>query len=218
MPPFEENTYLFGDTDTGDAVVIDAGGRIPEILAAVERHGLRVVGLLNTHAHIDHMMGVAALQKATGAPFRLHVDAARTLPEAPAKASSMGLPPPPVPVPDGELVPGEVITVGGLSLTVRDTPGHAPGHITLVGQDLPFAEGPRTIAFCGDVIFQDSIGRTDLDGGDYDVLMTSIEEQILTLPAQTVLLSGHGPATTVAREAAANPFVRDWLARAAFRQ
>lgn len=212
-PPFGENTYLFGDADAGVAVVIDPGGRADEIVRVAEQRGVAVQAIVNTHAHIDHISGVADLQARTGAPFWLHPDAVPMLATAPLQAAMFGLPPFAAPPADHLLAPGQAIPVGGLSLTVRHTPGHAPGHVTLVGPVLTLDDRSAPVAFCGDVIFLGSIGRTDLPGGDHATLMTAIVDQILTLPDDTVLYPGHGPATTVGRERRSNPFVLDWLRR-----
>jgi hydroxyacylglutathione hydrolase len=209
VPPYQENTYLVGGPG-GEAVVVDPGGRVPEILAAARSADLKIVAVLNTHAHIDHVLGVADLVAATGAAFHIHPDAARMLDGVAAQAAAMGLPAPGEMKPDAELVGGSDLEVAGLRFDVRDTPGHAPGHVTLVTGELSIGGQKSRAAFCGDVIFAGSIGRTDLYGGDYDVLMHSITSQILTLPADTVLLPGHGEPTTVAAEAATNPLVVAW--------
>lgn len=213
VQPFAENTYLVGDADAGAAIVIDPGGRADEIVRAAERHGLIIEAIVNTHAHIDHVSGVAALQALLDVPFLLHAEAEPTLERVPAQARQYGFGPLDVPKVDRHLVHGERIDVGGLTLEVRDTPGHAPGHVTLVSSAL--AGGPdgttaAPMAFVGDVIFRGSIGRVDLPGGDYATLMRSIEREILVLPDDTMLYNGHGPATTVGHERATNPFVLDW--------
>lgn len=213
VPPFGENTYLVGDADAGEAVVVDPGGRVDEIIHIAGRRGVRIVGIYGTHAHIDHVSGVAELKEKTGAPYWLHPDAEATLAGGPAQAAQYGMPPYAVPTVDHPLDAGDVLAVGGLTFSVRYTPGHAAGHVTLVSNPVDYDGDFRPLVFCGDVIFQDSIGRTDLNGGDFDVLMTSIEQQILTLPREAILFSGHGPATTVNQEHRFNPFVRDWLSQ-----
>lgn len=211
VPPFGENTYLVGDDDAGTGIVVDPGGRVDDILRVAEERGVRIAEVVNTHADVDHVLGAAELLHRTGARFLLHPDAAATLGTLPADAARFGLQVPDVPAVDGALAPGDEVAVGGLRFEVRYTPGHAPGHVTLVGRDLPTAEGRRTLALCGDVVFLGSIGRTDLAGGDHDTLMRSIENEILTLPDDCVLLPGHGPATSVGYERTHNPFVREWL-------
>ncbi len=210
--PFQENTFLLGDADAGVAIVVDPGGRTDDVLRVAQHRGLRITAIVNTHSHVDHVAGVAEMKERTGAPFLLHAAAVPMLQALPQQAAMFGLPPTVPPEVDGSLAPGQVIDVGGIRLTVRDTPGHAPGHVTLVSQPLDLHGQTAVRALVGDVIFLGSIGRTDLPGGDFQTLMTSIEREILTLPADAVLYSGHGPDTTVAHERAFNPFVRDWLA------
>lgn len=214
VQPFAENTYLVGDADAGLGIVVDPGGRADEIVRAAAHHGVRVLAIVNTHAHIDHVSGVAALQALVDVPFWLHPDAEPMLAGVAEQAAHFGIPPFDPPVVDRHLVHGEQITVGGLVFDVRDTPGHAPGHVTLVGPSVPYEGKVRPFALCGDVIFRGSIGRVDLPGGDYGTLMRSIEREILVLPDETLLFSGHGPATTVGLEKASNPFVLQWADRA----
>lgn len=220
VPPFAENTYLLGDADAGEAIVVDPGGRAAEIVRVAERHGLRIDRIVNTHSHIDHVSGVDDLRGLTGARFFLHPDAEPMMAQLSAQAAMFGLPPLSAPRVDAHLSPGDELRVGGIRLAVRHTPGHAPGHVTLVSQPISRAEGSewagddeaKRLALCGDVVFLGSIGRVDLPGGDYETLMRSIEREILSLPDSTVLFPGHGPATQVGRERASNPFILQWLA------
>jgi hydroxyacylglutathione hydrolase len=157
-----------------------------------------VKAIVLTHAHLDHVDGVARAKAATGAPVLLHPDDEPLYRAAPTQAQWFGLEveaPPPV---DGPLEPGGYVEFGECALEVRFTPGHAPGHVVLVGDGF---------ALIGDVVFAGSIGRTDLPGGDFQQLMRSIREQILTLPDETTLYTGHGPATTVGHERVSNPFL-----------
>jgi glyoxylase-like metal-dependent hydrolase (beta-lactamase superfamily II) len=210
--PFQENTYLLGDADAGTAIVIDPGGRVGDILRVAEQRGVAIQAIVNTHSHIDHVMGVPELKERSGAPFWLHAEAMPMLAAVGRQAAMYGLPPMEAPDVDAFLTAGQVISVGEISLTVRFTPGHAPGHVTLVSEALEIDGEAAPRAWVGDVIFLDSIGRTDLPGGDYATLMNSIEREVLSLPGDTVLYSGHGPATTVAHERQFNPFVGEWLA------
>jgi len=212
VPPFGENTYVVGDADAGEAVVVDPGGRADDVVRVARRRGVEIRIIVNTHAHVDHVAGVADLQARTGAPFWIHPDAVPMLQASPLQAAMFGLPPFDPPVADAFLTAGQVIEVGGLALAVRETPGHAPGHVTLVGPAVDLDGRRAPFALCGDVIFMGSIGRTDLPGGDYETLMQSIAREILSLPDDTVLYCGHGPATTVGRERRTNPFVADWTA------
>ncbi|MFQ5459695.1 MAG: response regulator, partial [Anaerolineae bacterium] len=161
VPPFGENTYLLGDADAGEGLVIDPGGRVADLLRVADRRGLSIVAIAATHAHVDHVMGAAELRAVTGAPFLVHPEAAAALGDVASQASAFGLPPVEVPDPDGDLVPGKAVIVGGLALDVLFTPGHAPGHVTLVTPELALAEPPARVAFCGDAVFLGSIGRTD---------------------------------------------------------
>ena len=211
VPPFDENTYLVGDADAGLAAVVDPGGRAADIVREAERRGTRIHLILATHGHIDHVSGVDELRALTGAPFWAHADGAPLLAALPRQAAMFGLPAPDPPRVDGHLSAGQALHVGALTLEVRHTPGHAPGHVTLVGPEIEWDGTRQRFALVGDVIFYGSIGRTDLPGGDYDTLLGSITREILSLPEDTVLHSGHGPATTVGRERRFNPFVREWL-------
>ncbi|MFN2114423.1 MAG: MBL fold metallo-hydrolase [Anaerolineae bacterium] len=213
VSPFDENTYLVGDAEAGVAVAIDPGGRTDDIVRVARLRGVEITRILITHAHIDHVTGVEPLREATGAEFLMHEDGLRLLRGLPQQAAMFGLPRVDPPEADGFIAGGQEIEVGGLELRVLDTPGHAPGHVTFHCAGAPMEFGERPFALCGDVVFYGSIGRTDLVGGDYETLMKSIEDQILTLPDETVLLSGHGPATTVGRERRHNPFIVDWLSR-----
>ena len=213
VQPFAENTYLVGDADAGEAIVVDPGGRAEEIVRAASQNGVTVKAIVNTHSHIDHVSGVAALQELLDIPFWLHPDAEPMLQDLPQQAAMFGLPPIEAPTVDRHLVHGEYIAVGGLQLEVRDTPGHARGHVTLVGPTVSYEGIDRPFALCGDVVFRGSIGRVDLPGGDYGTLMRSIEREILPLPEDTLLFNGHGPSTTVGLEKASNPFIREWLTR-----
>jgi hydroxyacylglutathione hydrolase len=195
---FAENAYLVTCVATNDAIVVDPGQGVEQLLAAVAAQKSRVVAIVLTHAHLDHVEGVARAKQDTGAPVLLHRDDEPLYHAAPTQAQWFGLradPPPPL---DGYLEPGRPVEFGDCALEVRFTPGHAPGHVVLVGDGY---------ALVGDCVFAGSIGRTDLPGGDFQTLMQSIREQILTLPDETMLYSGHGPATTVARERAGNPFL-----------
>lgn len=199
--PLQVNCYVLACERTRLAVVIDPGDNAPAILAALQRHDLRLDRILATHGHFDHLLACRALQAATAAPFYLH-PADRPLLTAMQRTCQawLGYDPGEPPAITGGLAPGEHLAVGDLVLEVRHTPGHSPGSVTLV-------EHTSRRAFTGDALFAGSIGRTDLPGGDLDVLLTSIRNQILSLPDDTAVLSGHGPASTVGRERRENPFL-----------
>ncbi len=197
---FGQNAYLVRCSATGETAAIDPGGEAEAMIAALEESGASLTAIILTHAHLDHIEGVAALAERTGAPIHLHPDD-RPLYDAGAQQGAMfGHPFRAPPPPDEALRAGQELSLGRCSFEVRHTPGHSPGHVTLYSA----ANG---LAFVGDVVFAGSIGRTDLPGGSYEQLMTSIREQVLTLPDDTALYSGHGPVTTVGRERTANPFL-----------
>lgn len=197
---FGQNAYLLRCAETGAWVAIDPGGEAAAMGEMVEGSGASLEAILLTHAHLDHVEGVAELAERFTAPVHLHPADRPLYDAAPRQAAIFGhairRPPPP----DAELADGQVLRFGGCALEVRHVPGHSPGHVLLYSE----AAGA---AFVGDVVFAGSIGRTDLPGGDLQQLMRSIRERVLTLPADTELYSGHGPVTTVARERATNPFI-----------
>lgn len=195
---FAENAYLVSCVGTGEAIVVDPGAAVGELLKAAEDAGARVAAIVLTHAHLDHLDGVAEAKRRTGAPIFLHPADQQLYGAASMQAEWFGVRievPPPV---DHPLAEGDRVTFGECELEVRHAPGHAPGHVVLI------AEG---LALVGDCIFAASIGRTDLPGGDFQTLMTSIRSVILTLPDETILYPGHGPETTVGHERATNPFL-----------
>lgn len=199
--PIEENAYVAADPASGACAVVDPGAEPERILAAVREAAgprARVVALVLTHGHLDHIGAVAELRERTGAPIWLHPDDLPLYRAAPEQARTFGWSFPAPPEPDETLADGAELEIGGLTLRVRHAPGHSPGHVVLVG---PGA------AFVGDCVFAGSIGRSDLPGGDGRALLRSIGRTILSLPDETVLYPGHGPATTVGRERATNPFL-----------
>ena len=197
---FQQNTVLVACADGRTAVLVDPGAATDRALREARARGLTVAAILLTHAHLDHIEGVAVAKRETGAPIHLHPADRVLYDNAWSQASAFGVSCEPLPPPDLELVPGETLHFGGSALRVDFAPGHAPGHVVFVLAD----EG---VAIVGDVIFRGSIGRTDLPGGDYRVLMESIRRAVLTLPPDTRLYPGHGPDTTVALERATNPFL-----------
>jgi glyoxylase-like metal-dependent hydrolase (beta-lactamase superfamily II) len=196
--PIQTNCYLIGDEATKDGVVIDPGGDPDLILDAIDGEGLAICYILNTHAHFDHMMANSTLVAATGAPLALHRED-RELLSAGGGATWFGLlSSPPTPEVDVELSDGQELAVGGLHINVLHTPGHSPGHVSFF---LP----RERVLFSGDALFHEGIGRTDLPGGDYNTLIASIRHKLLTLPDETVVYPGHGPATTIGSERRHNP-------------
>lgn len=198
--PFAQNTYLVLSSDGNSAVLIDAGAGTSKALDRIEAEGLHLEAILLTHAHLDHIDGLAEAKRRTSAPTYLHPADRVVFDHGKASATMYGLPFETPPPPDRAIVPGEVLTFGGDDFDVRFAPGHAPGHVIFVPRG-------ESVAFVGDVVFAGSIGRTDLPGGDLKTLMESIRGQVLTLPDGTRLLPGHGPETTVEWERRHNPFL-----------
>ncbi len=195
-----ENAYLVRGVGQAHALAIDPGGAVHDMVAVIEREGLELEAIVLTHAHVDHIEGVAPLARATGAPIYLHPADRSWYDQAEAQGRFFGVDCEAPPPPDRELVGGEVLELAGTRLEVREVPGHAPGHVILY-------DAANALAFVGDLVFQGSVGRTDLPGGSWKQLLASIRSAVLTLPDETVLYPGHGPTTTVGRERVGNPFL-----------
>ena len=197
---FAENCYLILDDRGGECAIVDPGEEAGLIAHKLAASGARPVGIWLTHAHVDHVLGVARLKADTGAPVWLHPADRLLYDHVPEQAAAFGFRAEPLPAPDRALAGGDVLRVGGLAFRVRHAPGHSPGSVVFEGHGA---------AFTGDVLFKGSIGRTDLPGGDFDTLLQSIARELLPLPDSTIVYSGHGPETTVGHERRANPFLTD---------
>lgn len=197
--PLQANCYIVGCEETKLGAIIDPGDEGERILGTVEDLGLQVTHVLLTHAHFDHIAAADEVVKATGAPLALHPDDLPLL-NAGGGAIFFGIQPPPIPEPALRLATGQEIAIGQLSLRVLHTPGHSPGHVT-------FYEAEQGVIFDGDVLFAQGIGRADLPGGSYPTLMRSINKQLMTLPDDTLVYSGHGPVTTIGQERVSNPWL-----------
>jgi hydroxyacylglutathione hydrolase len=206
--PFGQNSFVLWQSGRSDAVVIDPGFDPRAILGLLDRHGLRTVAILNTHGHVDHIAGNAALKGAyPEAPLIIGRNEAALLRNAEINLSSPFGIPVTSPGPDRLVDDGERFEVGGFAFEVREIPGHSPGSVVYLCQMYsPF------FVFGGDVLFAGSIGRTDL-GGNYAQLMSGIFAKLLSLPDDTLVYPGHGPVTTVGTEKRTNPFVRDYARR-----
>lgn len=201
---FSENTYLLHDA-TKQCVVVDPGcydkAEQEALTAFIAAQELQVVLLLNTHCHIDHVFGNQFIIDTYQVPFLIHEADLSVLRAVPTYAPSYGFPHYNPAEPTGFLTPGQPVNFGDTALEVRFTPGHAPGHVV-------FYHEPTQAVIGGDVLFQGSIGRTDLPGGDYATLIESINTQLLSLPDSVTVYPGHGPATTIGAERRSNPFLR----------
>jgi glyoxylase-like metal-dependent hydrolase (beta-lactamase superfamily II) len=194
--PFQANCFLVRSGD--DLAIVDPGAEPDLIASAIDELGGQPRAILLTHAHVDHVGGVASLATRYGVPIYLHRDDLPLYRNAAPHGAMFGVAVETPPDPDHWLEHGQRVEHGELSFEVRHAPGHSPGGVVFVGE---------SVAFVGDCVFAGSIGRTDLPGGDLGTLLASIRDHILTLPGDTVLYSGHGPATTVRAEAASNPFL-----------
>ena len=198
---FGENAYLAVCETSGACVAVDPGSGAPALVQAVEADGLDLQAILLTHAHLDHIEGVRAVRAfGPDLPIWLHPEDLGLYQGVQRQAAMFGWRADPQPEPTHEIVPGTPIPFGDTEFAVRFAPGHAPGHVIFVSE-------PDGLALVGDVVFQGSIGRTDLPGGDFRTLMASIRREVLTLPDDTRLLTGHGPETTVGFERRGNPFL-----------
>ncbi len=211
LGPIGTNCYLVHEAGSTRAFVVDPGDQADVILEVARERGLEVEAILVTHCHWDYIGAVAALAEATGAPVWMSTTEAPVL-EDPT-SFPLGGPAPITPATvDHRLDGGERIEVAGIAIDVLATPGHSPGHLTFLvdgvrgASDDTFESPP--VAFVGDVIFQGSVGRTDLPFADGDTLMATLDRLVARLDAETVLLSGHGPVTTMQAELATNPFLR----------
>ena len=202
--PVVENGFVVACERTREGAIIDPGDSVQELLAFAAAERLALRHILLTHAHLDHVTGVAAAKRALGAPIYLHRDDLFLYERVVQQGASFGVRVEPQPPIDVYYTPGQVISLGDLEVRPHHTPGHCPGGVCLAvaqrGQ-------PAKELFVGDTLFAGSIGRTDLPGGDYQTLIASIRNVLFAFGDDAVVHSGHGPDTTIGRERATNPFL-----------
>jgi hydroxyacylglutathione hydrolase len=199
--PLQCNCSVIGDETTHEAMVIDPGDDIADILALIKKHNLQVKRIVITHAHIDHVGGAMKLRTATGAPVLLNHNDYSLLKMLDLQAAWIGMASPGKVEIDHSLGESDKVEAGVLLANVMHTPGHTEGSICLY-----FPAQKKLIA--GDTLFAGSIGRTDLPGGSFDKIISSLQEKLLALPDETIVVPGHGPLTTIGAERDSNPFLR----------
>ncbi|MGE0753046.1 MAG: MBL fold metallo-hydrolase [Variibacter sp.] len=201
VTPFQQNCMLLWDEETKKAVVVDPGGDLDRIEDAIKQAGVMVERILLTHGHIDHAAGAAELKEKLGVPIEgPHRADEILLQHLPETGRGYGIPARAV-TPDRWLEEGDEVKVGPMTFGVLHCPGHSPGSVV-------FTNLPQRFAIVGDVLFQGSVGRTDLLGGDHEALMHSIKEKLLPLGDDVTFICGHGPGSTIGNERLSNPFLR----------
>jgi glyoxylase-like metal-dependent hydrolase (beta-lactamase superfamily II) len=208
--PLMVNCYIVGDETTKEAAVFDPGGNVDQILTAVSDDGLKVTYIMNTHTHWDHVGGNQELKDATGAPILTHRDEAPELQSVHEHATMFGSSAANSTA-SRFIEEGDVIEMGAIRFEVLDLRGHSPAGLGFVCEGELEVDGvkqQKKLVICGDALFAGSIGRTDFPGGNLELLLENIRKKIFTLPDDTLVLSGHGPVTTVGREKQSNPFLQ----------
>jgi len=200
--PLQCNCTILGDETTREAIVVDPGDNLPQIVALLKKHALTVKQILVTHAHIDHIAGAQQLKRLTGAPILYNQKDLPLVAMMDVQAGWLGIPTPEVAPPDADLVHGLPFRVGGIEGEIIHTPGHTQGSSCLY---LP----KESLLLAGDTLFAGSVGRTDLPGGDTRTLIRSIHDRLLPLPDQTLVIPGHGETTSIEVERETNPFLQN---------
>jgi len=218
VPPFMKNGFVIACERTREAVYIDPGDEVDRLLDVMDRERFDLKQILLTHAHVDHVSGVARAKRYANVPIHLHRDDLFLYDNAAKHGLLFGLQVEQPPAVD-RYYDGSTITFGDYTVTVHHTPGHCPGGVCLAVSRTPAPPHPRTAApsapdlFVGDTLFAGSIGRTDLPGGNYEQLMRSITKVLFAFGDEAVVYSGHGKETTIGRERRTNPFVLEWMGR-----
>jgi hydroxyacylglutathione hydrolase len=198
--PLQCNCSVIGDETSREGMIIDPGDDVEDVLALIRKHNLQIKQIVITHAHIDHVGGAMKLRAATGAPILLNQNDSALLRMLDMQAAWIGMPAPGKVEVDQSVGDSDEIKVGSLSATVLHTPGHTEGSVCLY-----FPAEKKLIA--GDTLFAGSIGRTDLPGGSFEKIISSLHEKVLALPDETVVIPGHGPLTKIGEERESNPFL-----------
>jgi glyoxylase-like metal-dependent hydrolase (beta-lactamase superfamily II) len=196
------NCSIFGDEASREAIVIDPGADLADIETILQKHQLTVKAIVVTHAHIDHVAGAQELKEKTGAPVYLNANDQELLSVLDIQAQWIGVPAPGKIEVDTNASDGTSLSLGGSDFHVMHTPGHTQGSISIF---IP----QQNMLIAGDTLFRDSIGRTDLPGGNGRQILSSIKTRLLVLPEETVVVPGHGPKTTLGREKEKNPFLQN---------
>jgi hydroxyacylglutathione hydrolase len=200
--PLGCNCSILVDPVSKAALVIDPGGDFPTIKAAVERAGAKVVSIVHTHTHVDHVGATAPLQRWASAPARIHESDRPLYEMLPVQSALLGIPLPEPADMDGDLADGKSVTAGAIELVVLHTPGHTPGSVSFLVQT-----PTGLVCFTGDTLFRRGVGRTDLWGGDARALAVSLKRKLGTLEDATRVVAGHGPPTTIGEEKRKNPLL-----------
>ena len=202
--PFQENTYVIS-APSGECIIIDPGCfdeyEREELVECIDKQKLKPVRLINTHCHIDHVLGNAYVAKTWNLGLEIHMGEIPVLASGVSVSNMYGVPYDPSPLPSSFLAEGDEVVLDGISMKVLFTPGHSPASICLYNQSDGWVIG-------GDVLFYESIGRTDLPGGDHQTLLRSIRSQLFVLPNETIVYPGHGPTTKIGYEKMFNPFMQ----------
>ena len=203
--PFQENTYVIS-APSGECIIIDPGCfdeyEREELVECIDKQKLKPVRLINTHCHIDHVLGNAYVAKTWNLGLEIHMGEIPVLASGVSVSNMYGVPYDPSPLPSSFLAEGDEVVLDGISMKVLLTPGHSPASICLYNQSDGWVIG-------GDVLFYESIGRTDLPGGDHQTLLHSIRSQLFVLPNETIVYPGHGPTTKIGYEKMFNPFMQE---------
>ena len=212
------NCSILGDPETHEAIVVDPGDDVDRILEILRRHQLKVLAIVSTHTHIDHVGGLAQLHRATGAPVLFHEADLPLYRGLDMQAQWLGIPTPETMRIQDFVKEGDTLRWGSFGAHILHTPGHTPGSISLVVEPTPMqtqavkttghAKAGGALLLAGDTLFHGSIGRTDLPGGSFPQILSSIREKLLVLPEEMIVFPGHGETTTIGEEREQNPFLR----------